>query len=87
MKQFNLYFNQICNICIWLNNNTKVDANVIYDGKDGLFHIDISENNDAIYAHEIEGLNVKSEERINLEMKRLVEYLLNIKQEKENGSN
>lgn len=81
MTQFNLFFNQITNICIWLNNNSKIVANTIYDGEEGSLHIDLKENDETIYAHHIEGFKVKSEDRVNLEMKRLIEYLLNLKEE------
>ena len=81
MTQFNLYFNQINNICIWLNTNTKIVANTIYDGEEGSLHIELKEGAEPLYAHHIDGLKVKREERINLEMSRLIQYLLNLKEE------
>ena len=84
MTQFNSYFNQICNLCIWLNINTRVVANVIYDGEDNSLNVDLIENHEKLYTHYIDGLGVKTDAIINLEMNRLVNYLLNLKQEYEN---
>lgn len=79
MNQFNIYFNQLSNLCIWLNINTKIKAGIIYE-KDSI-HVELIENDTPLYTHLIEGLNVKSEDRINLELTRLIQFLLNLKEE------
>lgn len=81
MNQFSLYFNQISNICIWLNTNTKIKSGIIYD--DNSLHIELLKNDEVLYSHHIDGIKVKSEERINLELTRVITYLLNLKQEQD----
>lgn len=85
MKQFNMYFNQISNFCIWLNTNTKINASMIYDGDS--IHVELTSNSEALYTHHIDGLLVKTENIINLDMNRLVQFLLVIKIEQEDLNN
>lgn len=81
MEQFNLYFNQIVNICIWFNKESKMSANVVYDGEESLLHIELKEGKEIMYGHTIENLEVKSADRVNLEMNRLIQFLLKLKEE------
>ena len=81
MKQFNMYFNQICNLCVWLNTNTRINAGIIYEGDS--IHVELSENDEALYTHHIDGLKVKTENIINLDINRLIQYLLHLKAEQE----
>lgn len=85
MNQFNMYCNQICNICIWFNVNTRMKATMMYDGNS--LHIELSENEVFILDKTIDNIVEKSEERLNLELKRLVEYLLMLKKEQELDGN
>jgi hypothetical protein len=83
MKQFNLDYNQVTSLCVWMNDNTKIAASIIYDGVEQSLHVELHENKKTLYAHLIEGLKVKAESIINLDMSRLIGFLLNIKSEQE----
>lgn len=85
MKQFNMYCNQMCNICIWFNTNTRMKASMMYDGDS--IHIELSENDIHICDKTVDNITVKSDERLNLELKRLIEYLLMLKKEQELDGN
>lgn len=81
IDQFNMYSNQINNICIWFNRNTKLKASYMYDGES--IHVELFANDVNICEEAIEKIVEKSEERINLEMNRVIEYLLMLKKEQE----
>lgn len=84
MNQFSLYFNQISNICIWLNTNTKIKCGIIYDSNS--IHIEIVENDKVLYEHHIDDIKVKNESIVFHDMKRLITYLLNLKQEQDENN-
>lgn len=76
-----MYCSQLCNICIWFNRNTRMKATMLYDGNS--IHVELTEAEVYICDQTIDGLDVKSEERINIELNRLIEYLLMLKKEQE----
>lgn len=83
MNQFNMYLNQLVNICIWFNKNTKIKATILYEGSS--VHIELFVNNTNIADEIVEKIEEKSDERIHHEMKRIIEYFLMLKKEQENG--
>jgi len=79
MEEYISTINQAFNLGLWIQLNTKLEVNLRMAGGLDFATLDIWNGKERIVEFELDSFSQKSKERVELELKRLIAQLLEIK--------
>lgn len=75
--------NQLNSLCLWLMRNTRYTFSLIFDTQEDVYLLEVFDLSEKIYYLNIESFSKKSEERLFLDLNKCANYLIGLKDEKE----
>ena len=80
MDELAKLYQQLNNLLFYLQRNTKLNIYSSFDITEILVSV-CNNNGDIIYTHHVEGIDIKQDSIIIFELKQVINYLINLKNE------